>query len=265
MDFEKYPRDLFHIHSIFQPGQSEEHEQNDFEVSISDLKLTVRCAEDDFNVEKKTLFATFIWNGATVLSNYLVENMKERIHGHSVLELGAGAGVPSIICHNLSASLVCASDYPSNSVISNLIHNVNINCICSKSHEGEIVVVPYGWGNPPDELISVNYGDNYDVVIASECLWHHVQHAILLQTVTNVIREGGCFLLSFSHHIPGLEASDLQFFELAREVGFDVVKQTSVMSTSMWSGKPTDIFIYELLYRGGGGGGEQVSFKDPEC
>lgn len=239
------------IPSLFKVYDTEnELEQNEVsEVKIKNMTFIVRIAEDDFNIEKKTLFATHIWNGAKILSTYLVDNVMDRIRGNTVLELGAGVGIPSMTCHLLSASFVCASDYPSNSVINNLTQNIKTNCIHSKANKTDILVVPYAWGNPPNELLSINQGTTYDIVIASECLWHHSQHECLIQSVKSVIRVGGWLILSFSHHIPGLEASDLGFFELATAAGFEVMKVSTVPSTTMWSEKPTDIFIYELIYK----------------
>jgi predicted nicotinamide N-methyase len=60
------------------------------EEKIGPYSFFLKVAEDDFNAEKKTLFATVIWFGARTLSSYLTVDKKEKIKGRSVIELGAG-------------------------------------------------------------------------------------------------------------------------------------------------------------------------------
>jgi hypothetical protein len=61
-------------------------------------RIQLSTAEDDFNKEKKTLFATHIWNGSTVLANYIIDHVGiDTVATASVVELGAGAGLPSML------------------------------------------------------------------------------------------------------------------------------------------------------------------------
>ena len=39
-----------------------------------------------------------LWNAGKVVSNYLEEHAEELVQGKDVLELGAGAGLPSLTC-----------------------------------------------------------------------------------------------------------------------------------------------------------------------
>jgi predicted nicotinamide N-methyase len=60
------------------------------EEKIGPYSFWLKVADDDFNTDKKTLFATVIWFGARTLSNYLAVDKKDRIQGKTVIELGAG-------------------------------------------------------------------------------------------------------------------------------------------------------------------------------
>jgi nicotinamide N-methyltransferase len=72
------------------------------------------------------LWANYLWNTAKVLSTYLLRNTS-LIRGNSVLELGAGAGLPSIIAALAGAQRVVVTDYPDASLVENLRYNVDMN------------------------------------------------------------------------------------------------------------------------------------------
>ena len=216
--------------------------------------IRLSIAVDDFNDKKRSLFATMIWNGAKVLTEYLCEdfNIQQYIYGKSIIEFGAAAGLPAIACYKMGAACVCASDYPSSSVIANLSENIIRNADRSTSmillqNTAKIGCISHIWGSDVDELISFNNGVLYDVVIASECLWHHESHGIFLQSVAAVLRDDGSFILSYSHHIPGMEPADDAFFAEAARHGFRVANRRVVLSKHMWSEKEVEIYIVELI------------------
>ena len=68
-------------------------------IGVGQFQFHLQTAEHDFNKEKKTLFATHIWSGSRLLSAHIIEAIgAERIAGSSVIEFGAGAGLPSLLC-----------------------------------------------------------------------------------------------------------------------------------------------------------------------
>lgn len=67
----------------------DEKEEEMMEIEITPtISIKLRTAEDEFNKEKKTLFATHLWNASRVLSKYLVEHVGLDISLNSVIELG---------------------------------------------------------------------------------------------------------------------------------------------------------------------------------
>lgn len=234
-------------------SSDEEYGNYDFtEILIGGMYLIrLSIAADDFNDKKRSLFATMIWNGAKVLAEFLSEdfNVKKFIRRKSIIEFGAAAGLPSIACYKMGAACVCASDYPSSSVIVNLSDNITRNTNNSTAVEAysKIGCISYSWGSNVDELVAFNNGTLYDVVIASECLWHHESHGIFLQSVAGVLRDNGTFILSYSHHIPGIESADDAFFAEAVRHGFAVANRRTVLSKHMWSEKEVEIYIVELI------------------
>lgn len=65
-----------------------------------------------------------LWNGAQVISKYLQNHAEALVYHKDVLELGAGAGLPSLVAAVLGAQNVVVTDYPDADLISNLEHNI---------------------------------------------------------------------------------------------------------------------------------------------
>ena len=72
------------------------------------------------------LFAHFVWNAALFAADFIVDD-KFIVRGESVLELGAGTGLPGILAALEGAEMVVLSDYPSTSLLANLQRNVDEN------------------------------------------------------------------------------------------------------------------------------------------
>ncbi|TCD69136.1 hypothetical protein EIP91_008612 [Steccherinum ochraceum] len=111
-----------------------------------------------------------------------------------ILELGAGAGLPSII---LAAAYsidvhVTASDYPDPELIRTLEENIVRNGVTRNCG-----VVPYAWGTdatcllrtlPSASVPSPDVQDGFDLIIAADTLWNSDFHAPLFQTMTTTLR-----------------------------------------------------------------------------
>ena len=205
------------------------------EETIGPFKFTIKVAEDDFNAEKKTLFATMIWSGARAVSNFLVsKEMQQKIQNQTIIELGSGVGLPSLTVSRLSASRVVATDYPAPAVIANLLANVEKNNFSTGSEDhvftkstatatskvmmtnatiiegatiadfsAPIHVQPYKWGDDVTPVLAINGNQPFDVAIASECLWKDDTHIILIESLDRLLKIGGIAIIGFSHHHPG--------------------------------------------------------------
>ena len=139
-------------------------------IDLGAVQLQVWVAEDEFNQQKKTLFATHIWPGSRTLAKHLIQQ-SDIVKGKSVLEFGAGAGIPSMTARKIGAQFVCATDYPAPTVLENLRTNIELNC----SDDKNIAYCGFMWGDDVSPLLDTNEGQRYDVLLASECLWRHEQ------------------------------------------------------------------------------------------
>lgn len=146
--------------------------------------------------------------------------------GKSVLELGAGAGLPSLVCALNGASRVVVTDYPDTDLIENLRYNIE-HCGLSTSIP-RIVAEGYLWGASIDDLTKYLPEDqeSFDVLILADLLFNHSEHAKLIRTVQLTLKRspGAKAYVFFTPYRPWLLENDLAFFDLAKEAGFVVEK-----------------------------------------
>lgn len=172
-----------------------------------------------------SLFVDALWPGALFLADYLGRH-PSAVRGLTVLELGAGAGLPSLVSCKLGASRVVVTDYPAAGVVENLRELLADNGIAESLCEA----LPHVWGQDPGPLLSLlppsaQHGGEggFDVLLLAELLWQDTAalQPALLQSVLACLGPHGVALVSFAHrptaaHSP---AHDLRLFDLAAAAG----------------------------------------------
>lgn len=127
------------------------------------------------------LQADAIWRSALYLANHL-----PNVHGSAVLELGAGAGLPGLICaRERCPKSVVLSDYPDQNVIATLQRNVEANKLSPT-----VEVIGHGWGDEASmkELLVATGGLGFNVIIGADILWMSDQHENLCKSLARVLR-----------------------------------------------------------------------------
>lgn len=197
-------------------------------ILLDGLPLTVRL------VGHNPLWGHHLWNAGRVTSTYF-EKRPELVRGKTVLELGAAAGVPSMLASKLGAKKVVVTDYPDNSLIENLVWNIE-HCETTPAEDGtwekkpleNIVAEGYLWGADPAPLLAhLPEGEvvkKFDVLILADLLFNHSEHAKLLSSIQQTLSLDGVALVFFTPYRPWLYEKDLDFFRLADEGGFVVEK-----------------------------------------
>ncbi|KAA1476426.1 hypothetical protein DENSPDRAFT_843387 [Dentipellis sp. KUC8613] len=173
------------------------------------------------------LWGHYLWNASRSFASYLDLHL-ELYSDRTVLELGAGGGLPGIVAAKNGARKVVLTDYPDAALVDNLAFNVKANVDPEQAQH--VAVKGYIWGKPVAPLLDViktpaHPNARFDLIIMSDLIFNHSQHDALLNTCeqalsTADLRPGPCLLVFYSHHRPRLAERDLDFFRKARERGW---------------------------------------------
>jgi len=162
------------------------------------------------------------------------------IKDKTVLEFGAGAGLPSLVCGLKGASTTVVTDYPDAELIENLQYNVD-HCD-GLGTPPKVFVEGYLWGASTDRVMHHLPGSNgFDILILADHLFNHSEHAKLLDSIKKTLKRTheAKALVFFTPYRPWLLQKDLAFFDLARNGGFTVTKTfEKVMDRVMFENDP---------------------------
>ncbi|KAJ5430128.1 hypothetical protein N7491_007144 [Penicillium cf. griseofulvum] len=186
--------------------------------------------------EQRQLFAHFLWSAAMVVAEgveeadtptadeTMTETQKENrelwnVKGESVLELGAGAALPSVICALADASTVTATDHPSSPALKGAIaFNIEHN-LAKRTPEvvRKVSMHPHEWGVLDDAFSVANKGA-FTRIVAADCFWMRSQHENLARTMQWFLAPGGKVWVVAGFHTG--RAIVAGFFETVLDYGF---------------------------------------------
>ncbi|KAF8737665.1 hypothetical protein AX14_012539 [Amanita brunnescens Koide BX004] len=124
------------------------------------------------------LWGHYLWNAARAFATYLDQNPLLYRH-QSVLELGAGGGLPGIVTAKNGARKVVLTDYPDAELLENLRYNVQANV--PDTLRDLVDVEGYIWGQQVSPLLdllpdsAVQSGKGFDLIILSDLIFNHSQ------------------------------------------------------------------------------------------
>ncbi|CEH12333.1 Predicted methyltransferase [Ceraceosorus bombacis] len=174
------------------------------------------------------LFAHRQWRSGLVMSDIIHSGILP-LHGNRILELGAGTGLPSILCAaqpNVQRVVVTDYDEPT------LLHRLKENVMSNPGIGNKIRVRGHAWGVNVDDLRdemgralshSAAENDKADVILLADCLWDRFSHAPLLRTLTSLLSKDGnarIYIVSGLH--TGREVL-WSFMQAAHRLGLAVV------------------------------------------
>lgn len=166
------------------------------------------------------LYGHILTHACLYLAKYLEYNADAIVRDRTVLEVGAGGGLPSILSAHLGAQCVVCTDYPDPDLISNIQKNIVENRVQANAHG-----VGYIWGNDTEEiestLRSATDRSRFDTIILSDVIFNHKEHQQLLKTCQKLVEpRTGKVLVTFTPHRPKLFDDDMRFFETCKDFGF---------------------------------------------
>ncbi|KAF8823617.1 hypothetical protein HHX47_DHR9000417 [Lentinula edodes] len=185
-------------------------------------------------VDSHPLWGHHLWNSALSVASYL-EQHPSLFHNQNILELGAGGALPSLVAAESGARKVVITDYPDPDLIRNIEYNVQENVDVARK------------GNVAVQNESNSNEDLFDLIILSDLIFNHSQHEALFKTCrlalkpspksstspsnddatdasspTSVLEPS--LLVFYTHHRPHLAHRDMEFFEKARDQGWNCVE-----------------------------------------
>ncbi|KAG0709415.1 WD40-repeat-containing domain protein [Suillus ampliporus] len=141
----------------------------------------------DTQASNWSLHASSIWVSSLYIADHIEDLQLDLFKDRKVvriLELGAGAGLPSImIARATPNAAVVVSDYPDENLICTLSDNVRRN------HASERCwAVPYAWGNDISPLLAPTQQNRegsalFDIIVAADTLWNSELHVQFINTL----------------------------------------------------------------------------------
>ncbi|KAF8418803.1 hypothetical protein EV426DRAFT_709004 [Tirmania nivea] len=205
-----------------------------------DLKLRLANPKKEDN----GLFAHFLWNVGTatfgmematclmhagVQAAEMIASEEWNVKGETVLELGAGAGLPSIVAGLCGAKEVVISDYPAPELLSNISANVKRNVTPQMIQNSKISVRGHKWGeldpakndapvSTVDLLTTTHSPHRFTRIIVADCMWMAWQHKNLCSSIAHFLDPEHGEILAIAGFHTG-RSKVVNFFKECERVG----------------------------------------------
>ncbi|KAJ3194538.1 hypothetical protein HK101_002490 [Irineochytrium annulatum] len=184
------------------------------------------------------LQAHYVWQSSVVLSRLIASEGFAK--GCRVLEMGAGAGLCSVVAGLCGARMVVTTDYPDEGITACLVRNLARNLgedhrvggsASATATDGLWDVIPHAWAEPSLEgvlsrLVKWLFGGGGNElvhVLLADVLWISASHGALLSDLDTILSrapQGSAVHVTAGYHT-GLQAVE-SFFTMASEREFAV-------------------------------------------
>lgn len=220
--------------TLFDDSNEDENEDSQLE-TIANFEFKLKLPPD-----VGTLFCDRVWSGSRMISEFLASNRSSLIRGKCTVELGAGTALPSLVALACGSKLSVITDYPDELVIQAIRETVGANWQQCQCNQDRVAVIPHDWGSSVDPVLlgvreRIQGVESFDVAILSECIWMHRSHSALAQSMDLLLHPvHGKAIVTYAHHIPGMESADNAFFDVCMRRGFKIAHEASQDLSYMW-------------------------------
>ena len=191
------------------------------ETLLSNPTKIIELKTPDTQASNWDLHASSIWVAAVYLADHIEDLELHQFRNREVvriLELGAGAGLPSILIASVFPNArVTISDYPDDGLIQTLSRNIQRNDVSGRAR-----AVPYDWGTDISSLIDGDIMQGgpeneklFDVVIAADTLWNPALHKRFIQSLTMCLKRSSDARV---HLVAGLHTGRYTIQSFLREI-----------------------------------------------
>lgn len=154
------------------------------EIQVAGKTLVVFEHDDVYDtVTGRALTGSWIWESALVLAEWMT--IKGQLHfpfqGNTVIELGAGTGLPGLTAALLGANRVVLTDVET--LLPGLLKNVEANGLGDRVEVRQLL-----WGS--DESLNELGRGEFDLVLMSDVFFDTDETARLAKTLKRMCREG---------------------------------------------------------------------------
>ena len=182
----------------------ETHQFGDFTIRLKRVtnldELIEQVSDEEFNKDERLPYWAELWPSALGLARFLVDQ-PELIRRKSVLELGVGLGLTSIVLHKLNPKKLLLTDYEADALK-----------ICKENFQLNGLLEPetklLDWRHP-------DLNERFDCIVASDVLYEERFFEPLMNMFENFLNPRGSIILAEPNR-----AVAKSFFAQLKERGF---------------------------------------------
>lgn len=188
-----------------------------FNINFGSVEFQVKGVKRELGQTLQSTGLT-VWRASDHLNDYIYRNM-DLFRCSSIIELGAGLGIVSILIDKLGLSKTIIASDGDETTLNLLETNIsltNANVICKK----------LVWGNSFDIGLIKNEFFCFDLIVGADIIYEESQIPILLATIKELLKPEGLFILAFARRNVPMnqvirQAEDLGLTHTILEKGID--------------------------------------------
>ncbi|CEG39061.1 Putative N2,N2-dimethylguanosine tRNA methyltransferase [Plasmopara halstedii] len=163
------------------------------------------CDLDEAKTTNDNYYGLFVWPSALLLSQFISTESRWLCRDKTILELGCGIGLPSILSGLCGAARIYLTDrIDASDIQRNADTNIKLNGL-----EDRAQYLPLSWGDMhvSEEIISVF--QTIQVVLAADCFYQSEEFEKVIATVALILRCSASLTCSFyfSYHLRSINRS----------------------------------------------------------